>query len=99
MTGANSLTPRGSTNAWRKLRTQWQPLIEAGAIQCWRCQGQRGPLDPNNWHLGHIRDRNHGGTDVETRPEHPSCNLEHANDAKTPDRPTPSRVWFPEGLQ
>lgn len=96
MTGTSSLTPHGSTTAWRKLRQQWQPLIEAGAIQCWRCHGTQGPLDPTNWHLGHTTDRNHGGTDTDTRPEHPSCNLQHANDAKTPAALPPSRNWIPE---
>lgn len=61
---------RGYDAAHDAERRRWQPLVTIGAVGCWRCQGQDGPLDPDDWHLGHDdedRTRYRG-------PEHPRCN-------------------------
>jgi hypothetical protein len=48
-------------------RRAWQQIIDIGEVECWRCNGERGPLDPGAWDLGH-RDG------LPSLPEHPTCN-------------------------
>jgi len=64
----------GSGSDWQhtKLRRSYQRAMNAGkAFNCWRCGG---PIDPNDWHLGHD---DHDRT-IYRGPEHPLCNLRAA---------------------
>jgi hypothetical protein len=47
---------RGYDSAHDGLRAHWQRRLDMGeVVWCWRCltQGQRTPIDPKAWHLGH----------------------------------------------
>lgn len=46
---------RGYGHEHRRLRDQWKPKVEAGLVNCWRCNQQIKP--GQRWDLGH-----HDGT-------------------------------------
>jgi hypothetical protein len=83
--------PRGSTSergygaAHQRLRAQWAPRVEAGEVDCWRCEK---PIEPGSpWHLGHDDvDRS-----ITRGPEHDACNLGSAarRRARVPRRRAP----------
>lgn len=51
----------------RKLRADWEPIVEAGGVACARC---RRPIKPGSkWELGHNDDWTRY-----TGPEHRRCN-------------------------
>jgi hypothetical protein len=77
-----STAQRGYGKAHRRKRAEWEPLVEAGGVVCWRCRrlivagrisqpdGKGGFRLVSNWHLGHSDDR--------TRwlgPEHSACSV------------------------
>lgn len=65
------------TEAWggrrvMELRAAWEPRVQAGSVECWRCGL---PIVPGSrWKLGHLVDRALGGTAGDgLHPEHPRC--------------------------
>jgi hypothetical protein len=68
---------RGYGTEHRQLRAQWEPLVKAGTVTCWRCR-RLIVHDPRKrgggWHLGHDdHDRR-----IIRGPEHDDCNLRGA---------------------
>jgi len=93
---ASALTRHGSTRTWRRLRTEANTRLTLDGPQpCPRCGQPVHPdhnrhLNPDQrpFDLGHETDRQHGGTDTHTRPEHATCNRSAGATApKTQTRP------------
>ncbi|MFF3867365.1 hypothetical protein [Micromonospora sp. NPDC001898] len=66
MAKANT-TARGYGHAHQKLREQWRPKVDAGLVDCAKCDQPINPGDP--WDLGHTDDRT-----AYTGPECQHCN-------------------------
>jgi hypothetical protein len=69
-TGADrgTTTSRGYGSAHQKQRDRWRPLVDRGAVCCWRCHQPILPGTP--WDAGHDdHDRS-----VYRGPEHATCN-------------------------
>ncbi|MEV1321969.1 hypothetical protein AB0J14_38475 [Micromonospora arborensis] len=60
-------TARGYGHQHQQLREQWRPKVEAGLVDCARCEQPIQPSDP--WDLGHNDDRT-----AYTGPECRTCN-------------------------
>lgn len=85
-----SLTARGSTRSWRRLRA----LVldrDGGRCQVPTAQGQ--PCQASASHVDHIVPRSRGGTDAlaNLRAACPPCNLRRGNRSTSPDTPAASR--------
>lgn len=64
---------RGYGAHHRKLRRQWDEVVQRGEAYCWRPDCRRWLPPGQPWHLGHLDDRSgYGG------PECPPCNLKYA---------------------
>lgn len=63
-----SSTARGYDRQHEQLRAAWRPEVEAGLVNCWRCNRHIEPWMP--WHLGHD---DHDRT-LYRGPEHVDCN-------------------------
>jgi hypothetical protein len=59
--------------AYRKLRREYAPTVDAGLVDCWRC-GTR-ILAGEKWHLGHVD----GDPTRIAGPEHVRCNCATAS--------------------
>lgn len=73
-----SSTARGYGQTHRNRREAWLPAVEAGTVQCWRCN--RPILPEQQWDLGHDdhdRTRYRG-------PEHIACNRATASRRPVP---------------
>lgn len=75
MNWSSRRTPRASTTArgygatHQRLRKVWAIQVQAGRVDCWRCEQRINPNEP--WHLGHDdNDRR-----ITRGPEHTECNL------------------------
>jgi len=63
-----SSTARGYNRDHENLREAWRPTVEAGLVDCWRCNQRIHPT--STWHLGHDdNDRS-----IHRGPEHVDCN-------------------------
>lgn len=84
MPSVGSTRDRGYGQRHRNLRAQWKPKVEAGKVNCWRCDK---PIRPDDkWDLGHA-------DDDRTRymgPEHIQCNRATAKRRPSYDM---SRQW------
>jgi hypothetical protein len=78
---AGKTSARGYGAAHQRSRREWEPLVAAGGVVCWRCQRPivagmirtaRGKVIPS-WHMGHLPDRS-----LPALPEHTWCNLSAA---------------------
>lgn len=66
---------RGYDAQFNRTRKWWEPRVELGLVDCWRC-GK--PLEPGiTWHLGHDDD----DRTIIRGPECPPCNLSAAGKA------------------
>lgn len=77
-------TRRSYDAAHRRIRRDWAPLVEAGGIDCWRCER---PIEPGApWDLGH------DDLDRSTLrgPEHRRCN--RATKGRAPNAPASART-------
>lgn len=88
-----SASSRGYGKAHRQLRKQWEPIVAAGGVGCWRCGRVINPGTP--WHLGHSDWGN-----VTKGPECVKCNLSAAarkgrlvQTLRKRDRPTVVDRW------
>lgn len=84
MPSAGSTRDRGYGQRHRTLRAQWKPKVEAGKVNCWRCDKPIAPGE--NWDLGHDdndRSQYRG-------PEHTGCNRATASRRPSYDM---SRQW------
>jgi hypothetical protein len=81
-------TRNGSTRRWRKMRSEWQMVIDQNIVNCMRCGQPIYPGEP--WHLGHKLSIAAGGTDLPDNcaPEHPTCNLHGSATPVQIDEPT-----------
>jgi hypothetical protein len=67
---------RGYGNHHQRERAKWEPLVEAGQVDCHAklCLMPTRWIEPGSiWHLGHTEDRT-----TWTGPEHPRCNCTEA---------------------
>jgi hypothetical protein len=63
-----STTSRGYGAAHQRKREEWEPLVDAGLVECWRCEELIDPGEP--WDLGHDDD----DRSLYRGPEHRTCN-------------------------
>jgi hypothetical protein len=72
---------RGYGGEHQRLKEHWRPYVEAGLVDCWRCDRPIAPESP--WDLGHDdHDRS-----VYRGPEHMACNRSAARSKMSSKRP------------
>jgi hypothetical protein len=91
----STLTDRGSTRSWRNRRQWWTQRIATTPVPCSRCNVTLQPGE--DFHLDHVVPRALGGTDQQTWPAHPVCNMTGGVAGVFSDR-HPATMGFVSGI-